>query len=52
MRLLHHGGSNWSYYQDEDSGLVYAIAKAGSGASATIYGSLQYYNKQREAGRI
>lgn len=52
MKLLNRGSSNWSYYYSSEDELVYAVAKEGSGAATSIYGSLKYYTKQLKAGRL
>jgi hypothetical protein len=46
MTLLAEGKANWDYYHyiGHDLNCVVSVAKKGSGACTTMFGSMEYYN--------
>lgn len=50
FKLLERGTSNWDYYitrYKDDPVIVVAIAKPGTGAADSVFGTLEYYIRKK-----
>lgn len=55
FKLLHEGRSNWNYYlmqYENNSGVVVALAKPGTGSSDCHFGNIEYFNRMLKRGVI
>jgi len=52
FKLLERGTANWDYYTmqyKDQPAIVVAIAKPGTGAADSFFGSLDYFNRWKAA---